>query len=110
MDNSCSANFLQKPKETMNRLHDENCRRSQGGRACSVFYSPQASSGFHLLCVSWLQGEEWMIHRERGLHFPLHYGCTLMACKIPEYLFYTIKTSPETPFLPILNLYGRSLS
>lgn len=64
MDNSCSANFLQKPKETMNRLHDENCRRSQKAE-CSVFYSPQASSGFHLLCVRWLQGEEWMIHRER---------------------------------------------
>lgn len=34
MDNFCGANFPQKPKETMNRLHDENWRRSHGGRKC----------------------------------------------------------------------------
>lgn len=34
MDNFCRANFLQEPKETMNKLHDENWRRSQGGRKC----------------------------------------------------------------------------
>ena len=73
----------------------------------SVFYSPQASSGFYLLCVSWLQGEEWMIQGERGLHFPLYYGCTVMACKIqiPDNLdvFYRIKSSPETPL--VLSFY-----
>lgn len=70
IDNFCSANFPEKPKETMNRLHDENWRRSQGGRKSSVFYRPQASSGFYLLCVSWLQGEEWMIESNR-LTFPI---------------------------------------
>lgn len=33
MDNFCSANFLQKPKETMNRLRDikKNKKKTGGG-------------------------------------------------------------------------------
>lgn len=45
----------------------------------SVFYSPQALSGFYLLCVSWLQGEDWIIQCMR-LTFPiaLHMHCENM--------------------------------
>lgn len=110
MDNSCSANFLQKPKETMNRLHDENCRRSQKAESVRCFTALRLRLGsISSVFAGFKEKNGWYTERER-LTLPLHYGCTLMACKIPEYLFYTIKSSPETPFLPILNLYGRSLS
>lgn len=70
MDNFCRAKFGQKPKETVNRLHDETWRRRQGGRKSSASHSPPASSGFYLLCVSgagFEQNNGWWwrrLHRE----------------------------------------------
>lgn len=53
-------------------------------KVSSVFYSPQASSGFFLLCVSRLQGEKWMIQWER-LTVPLHYTGMLCRIQLCEY-------------------------
>lgn len=73
--------FLQEPKETRSALHDKNWRRSQKRRERLLlfsffFFSPRASSGFHL-CVRRHRGEEWMREREREgerLIFPITSG------------------------------------
>lgn len=95
MDNFCRANFLQKPKETMNRLHDENWRRSQGGRKCL-----QCFIALRLCLVSissvfagFKERNGW--YSAWGLHFPLHFECTVKECRkiqIPEHLdlFYSM--------------------
>lgn len=97
MDNFCSANFLQKPKETMSRLHDENWRRSQGVRKCLQCF---IALRLRLVSISsvlagYKEKNGWYRERE-AYNFPLHYGCTLIVCKIqiPEYLdvFYTMKS------------------
>lgn len=94
-DNFCSANFLQKSKD------DENWRRSQGGRKCLQCFT---ALRLRLVSISsvlagFKEKNRW--YRERGLHFPMHYGCTVMAWKtqIPKYLdvFYRTKSCPKMP-------------
>lgn len=59
-DSLCSANFLQKPKETASRLHDENWRRSQGGGECLQCFTVLRLCLLSVVSVLGLPGEARM--------------------------------------------------